>query len=177
MGKLEELGFKYGTDKGTVHSYLDIYEKLFSGLIDKPIILLEIGIAEGRSMRMWREYFPQARLFGMDIDINNCLNAGGIATYINADQSDRGHYDRFYSGYGKDFKYDIIIDDGSHEPERQILSFHYLWQHLNPGGYYCIEDLWNDNIAKYWEGICGAKIYYGHKAGHEDDILVVIQKP
>jgi hypothetical protein len=58
MGILNDLGLKYGTDKSSSsHGYLDIYERHFCQMKDEPIRVLEIGIFNGSSLKMWEEYF------------------------------------------------------------------------------------------------------------------------
>src|SRR3990167_8698218 len=64
---LNEIGLKYKTDKSTItHCYLDNYEKHISQWRDKEFNLLEIGVAGGASIKMWREYFPKAKVYGID---------------------------------------------------------------------------------------------------------------
>src|SRR6516165_10829464 len=89
--RLTQLANKYGSDKGNRafgggHYYTRIYHKLFAHLRRRPITLLEIGLqhpsdkraAASPSLRMWRNYFPYARLVGFDIDdfssvsLSNC---------------------------------------------------------------------------------------------------------
>jgi hypothetical protein len=65
---LDELGLKYGTDKASLHhNYLNFYEGFVAPLRDQPLTLLEIGVFQGASLRMWREYFPYAKVVGVDI--------------------------------------------------------------------------------------------------------------
>ena len=62
-----------GIDKGTIrnagHSYTYFYDKLFTPLRNKPILMLEIGVCGGFSLKMWHEYFDQAVIIGLDINI------------------------------------------------------------------------------------------------------------
>ena len=62
-------------DKGTIHSYIDIYEDLFKSYRDQPINLLEIGIAGGSSLQMWKSYFHKdSNIYGIDLDNNGHKN-------------------------------------------------------------------------------------------------------
>jgi SAM-dependent methyltransferase len=178
---LSELGEKYGTDKSTTHSYLDIYEKLFEPLKNGPIQILEVGVANGCSLRMWLEYFPQAEVLGMDnnpsairdlVEQTPEAMSGRFRTLICEQDNDTA-----LAEWCRNDEFDIIIDDAGHDPKKQMLSFMLLWRAVKPGGYYIVEDIINDSWADYWTTIPGAVVYKNHKAGREDDILVIIQRP
>ena len=55
----------YQTDKNTVHSYLETYEKLFNSYKDEDIVFLEVGVREGGSIRLWGDYFTKATIYGI----------------------------------------------------------------------------------------------------------------
>jgi hypothetical protein len=55
-------GIDKGTQRNAGHSYTYYYDKLFTPLRDKPILMLEIGICGGGSLKMWYEYFPNATM-------------------------------------------------------------------------------------------------------------------
>jgi cephalosporin hydroxylase len=118
--------------------YFDIYEENFSKFKKKKITILEIGIAKGGSLRMWKNYFSSdSTIVGIDIN-PDCkkFEKDNIKTYI-GNQTDVN----FLSSVIKDIgKPDIIIDDGGHTSNQQILSFNYLFGHLNDKGIYLVED-------------------------------------
>ena len=60
-------------DKGTLHKYIENYDSIFRDFRYKIISVMEIGVQEGYSLRMWRDYFARARIIG--IDIKDCPNA------------------------------------------------------------------------------------------------------
>ncbi|KKM05213.1 hypothetical protein LCGC14_1756360, partial [marine sediment metagenome] len=136
--QLQQLAEKYKTGK-LKHSYIDVYEALFADFRDKELTLLEIGIAKGASLLMWRDYFLRASIFSLDIDeeavssvdINNCQCFQG-------DQTDKNVLDAIIL---RASKFDIIIDDGSHVGQHQQICLSYLFPHLKRGGLYLIEDL------------------------------------
>ena len=67
MSLLDELALKYGTDKGSqYHNYCNKYDKILFPLREKFTNILEIGVANGSSVRMWEEYFPNATIHGVD---------------------------------------------------------------------------------------------------------------
>jgi cephalosporin hydroxylase len=142
---LQEIGKKHGTDKhNDVHSYggetyLNIYHRYMNELRDKPLKVLEIGVKDGNSHRMWREYFPKATIYGIDID-PRCkqYESDRIRVFIGS-QSDPSTIDVAVKHAGGQF--DIILDDGSHVNELTLKSFHLLFPALRDGGLYIIEDL------------------------------------
>jgi hypothetical protein len=153
----------YGTDKGTTgpsarwggHNYTDVYEAYLGSIRRTPVALLEIGLGisggrwnspivhgrntGGASLKMWHDYFSEAKIYG--IDINECpfLENNRIRTFV-ADQGRVEDLDAFMEAIGG-IEFDIIIDDGSHRPDHQQISFSYLFRKLKSGGLYFIEDL------------------------------------
>lgn len=135
MKTLNEIGLECGTDKSTMtHCYLDTYEKYLGELRDKEFTMLEIGVAAGNSLRMWREYFTKAHIYG--IDINPYCAGYGEGIFIGS-QSDYSFLDEVLSKIGTP---DIIIDDGSHYAPNTILTFRHLFPKMAAGGYYIVED-------------------------------------
>ena len=139
---LSELGLKYGTDKAADHWYTPLYHERFAGMRDEPITLLELGIggyndpaAGGKSLRMWREYFPNAVVVGLDIKphdpIPGCIVEEGDAT----DNRVLKHLGETYGPF------DIIIDDASHVSDDIMRAWVGLWGFVRDGGWYVIEDL------------------------------------
>lgn len=133
MQTLNEIGLKYKTDKSTItHGYLDTYEHYLAPWRDKEFTLLEIGVAAGNSIKMWKEYFANAHIYGID---NNpdCL----APDVFIGDQTDSQFLATTLLNTGTP---DIIIDDGSHYGPHTIATFRELFPKLTPGGYYVVED-------------------------------------
>ena len=137
---------RYSTDKTDDNhtvwgkNYLDIYEPFFSRLRMDPISILEFGIASGGSLRLWRDYFQRAQIYGVDLNAAmRCLETEekGVNVII-ANQSDGGAISTAVATI-KDLS--IIIDDASHHISDIIASFDASWPQLVPGGIYVIEDL------------------------------------
>ena len=151
---LDELAIKHGTDKCSQHhNYTALYENVFGSVREEKLKILEIGIAEGASLRMWMDYFPNAEIHGIDTtleayekamvrnpDINPPLDSSRVHFHI-GDQGDR----KFMTSLGVDF--DIVIDDGSHRMADQILSFQCLWP--NTRLIYVIEDTYTSYLKRY----------------------------
>lgn len=136
---LNALGLHHGTDKSSdKHGYLPIYEAFLAPLRDQEITLLEIGVKEGASLRVWRDYFPRARIVGLDRrrDVRG-LAEGRIAIEI-ANQADAAALEAVAARHGP---FDIVIEDGSHLWPHQILAIRTLLPAVKPGGIFISEDL------------------------------------
>jgi hypothetical protein len=164
-GILQAIGQSCGTDKADrLHAfagetYMDIYEKYFSLLRDKPLNLLEIGVKDGQSLAAWRKYFKYAYIFGIDIDpVCSNLNEGGVVDIAIGSQDDP----EFLRSCFPSWKFNIIIDDGSHINSMTLAAFKILfYERLHSGGLYIIEDLMcsydklqsEQNILAIWPGM------------------------
>lgn len=134
MKTLNEIGVECKTDKSTItHCYLDNYENHVSKWRDKEITILEIGVAGGGSIKMWREYFPLAKVYGID----NNPDCAGEGIFI----GDHNEVPFIQSVFEKIGKCDLIIDDGSHVGGDMKYLFKTLFKDwINPGGLYIVED-------------------------------------
>jgi len=130
----------YKTDKYE-HGYTKVYEKYFESLREKKLQILEIGIADGKSLLTWSDYFKNSTIIGIDIhkiDLKEKnLDKKNIKVHQGS-QSDENFINEITSIYGN---FDIIIDDGSHLKKDVIKSFHLLFSHLNNDGLYVVEDM------------------------------------
>jgi len=155
MNKLEN--FFYNQSDKLIHkwdSYFGAYDKYFSKYANKPVKILEIGVFKGGSLQMWKNYFgPQAKIVGMDInpECKNC-EEDQIEIFI-GNQDDTNDLKSLIEKYGN---FDIIIDDGSHVNRHQIVSFDFLFEYLNLGGIYLVED----THTSYWDE-------YGYEGGYK----------
>lgn len=144
---LEQISLNYRSDKGSVyHGYLDIYEKYFSKYRNNLNNFLEIGLWEGESLRMWREYFTVGNLVGADILDLSHVKLSNTTIHI-CDQSDRTQLQNLIDGSFNQF--DIIIDDGGHWQHQQQITLGFMFKHLSPGGIFVIEDLHTANNPAY----------------------------
>lgn len=153
---LDQIACRYGTDKSCLaslpvaadgyssrppqgHGYSIFYQHYFEAMRDLPIRLLEIGVLDGRSLASWADYFPKAKLYGLDID-PDCARFQGERTHIfTGGQTDPALLARVRKEVPEGF--DIIIDDGSHYVDHVIASFGELFPHLRANGIYVVEDL------------------------------------
>ena len=140
---LVDIGKKYPSSKN-ISGFIQLYDKYFTPYRDLEINILEIGVDNGDSLRIWREYFSKANICGIDIDKKNFrINNTNI---LQGDQSDLNFLKSLVSEYKK---FDIIIDDGSHQAKHIIASFNYLFNYLSDNGLYVIEDLQTSYIPRY----------------------------
>lgn len=150
---IDELSLKYGSDMTPKygHSYSHKFDELFSKMKNVEKVL-EIGIGYpelmekyvpgynvGPSLKVWRDYFPNAQIYGVD-NMEVCMFEDERITTILCDQSNSRELEAIASKFGP---FDIIIDDGSHEINHQILSAEVLLPHVKNGGLYIIEDIIN----------------------------------
>jgi hypothetical protein len=146
---LDALACLHGTDKSSYqHGYTRLYKTHFASRRSTVRRLLEIGVGGitsqrgyettegGQSLRMWRDYFPNAEIVG--IDINAKAVSGPRIRFEQGDQSDPVFLRALIDKYGP---FDIVIDDGSHIGSHITASFATLWSAVTPGGMYVIEDL------------------------------------
>ena len=120
-----------------LHSF-DIYDRYFSSFRETDVGILEIGIASGGGLQMWKNYFGKySQIYGIDIRPAAMFEENQIKCYL-GDQADQEFLDRVI----KDIpKLDIVVDDGGHSMKEQINSFIKIFPHLIPGGLYLVEDL------------------------------------
>lgn len=151
MTPLCKLAVKYETDKGGghnryngqpndgTHGYTPIYYSLFVNRERDVKRVLEIGVNSGASLRMWRDFFPKAMIYGFDIDSGcifeeeriKCYEAdGGVAASLRAAIVNTG-----------DLPFDLIVDDGSHDYDHQVTSIVNLSPHLTRHGILVVEDV------------------------------------
>lgn len=116
------------------HHYLPIYEKYFSEFRDTPFRFLEIGVSQGGSIDMWREYFgDQAIIYGIDID-ENCTSFNGLSGQIRiGSQSDESFLLEVVEEMGG---LDVVLDDGSHKMKDITATLEILFPLLNERGGY-----------------------------------------
>lgn len=156
MSELEQLFDKHGCDKGSKHKYHTIYESIFEPLRDKEINILEIGVFNGESLKVWLDYFPNANIYGIDLfsrvameDVQvlneeRCQAIKGDSTNIATAELVKKQW--------PDVKFDIIIDDALHQPEANAKTMHNFFPLLKENGMYSIEDVWPLDImnSKEW---------------------------
>ncbi len=128
--------------------YFDIYDQYLKKFRKRENLkVLEIGVAGGGSLKMWRDYFgPDATIYGIDID-EACSTITNTTCEIRiGSQVDRNFLHLVLAEMGG---IDVVIDDGSHLNSHVVETFSVLFPLLNSGGTYLIED----TSTSYWPGV------------------------
>lgn len=119
-------------------SYFFAYTDLFSPYREREITFVEIGALNGGSLFMWRAFFgPKARIIGVDLNpAAKRWEQHGFEIHI-GNQSDPAFWQEFFKSIGP---VDIVLDDGGHTYEQQIITTHACIPHIRDGGLMVIED-------------------------------------
>ena len=138
---------RYGAMKPEI--YARRYEKLFSDLVDKEVCLLELGVHEGGSVKLWRDYFEKGVIVGIDAGPISIEDTSGRLHVCQGNQQDTAFLDKVAAQWAPD-GFDIVIDDAAHIGEYAAASFRHLFDnHLKPHGIYIIED-WGTGYLDTW---------------------------
>lgn len=188
MNNLRELIDKYGSDKNR-NEYTPIYHSVFNPSKFNNINLLEIGIGTmiegvnssmvgyggenykpGASLRAFRDFFPNGNIYGGDVQSDCMFEEDRIKTFL-FDSTNKTQCDAMLG----DLKFDIIIDDGLHLADAQLATFENLWNRLNSGGYYFIEDIAKHNpLYTQWKYVFSD--FPGEKWTNEYGNIIVFLK-
>lgn len=126
--------------------YFPIYEKWFAPYRDKEIVFVEVGLENGGSIQMWRNYFGKgAKIVGVDIypPCKQFENADENIFVEIGSQDDENFWHAFKEKYPR---VDILLDDGGHLSNQQIVTFREMFPHIKDGGLYVCEDC----HTSYW---------------------------
>jgi hypothetical protein len=177
--RLSELCDQYGSDKGEIkssghpyswaaHTFADYYARLFDrsrhevtkvfecGLgTNNPELVSSMGIKgqPGASLRVWRDYFPNAQIFGADVDRAVLFAEERIKTFY-IDQTNPAAIAAFWNQVGLD-NFDFMLDDGLHAFDAGVCLFENSIGRLSKNGVYIIEDVKQYDLLKfknYFEG-------------------------
>jgi SAM-dependent methyltransferase len=171
--ELCEIMTRYGSDKGSGwHNYTEFYHEKFESLKDKELKIFELGLGTnnpnlpssmgvngkpGASLRGWKEYFHNSEVYGADIDTNILFEEERIKTFF-CDQTKKEiiHY-MWNLPELNDKQFDIIIDDGLHECNANMIFLENSIHKLKNDGIYIIEDIINYNIPLYLQYLSNIK--------------------
>lgn len=169
------------SDKGTCHSYIPhLYNEILEPYRTKNINVLELGIFGGTCLLLWEKYFINAnQIIGVDVDLSylqpKVVQEAMANKKIKIIQHDVTH-ESITSVLNE--KYDVIIDDASHQIPQQLISFNLLKDSLNEGGIYIIEDVQSDQNAEFLVSNMpnSQVIDLRHVKNRYDDLVIVYRK-
>jgi len=146
MNKLER--FFYNNMGKTIYKwlhYFEIYDRHFRRFKGKEVTILEIGVFKGGSLELWRDYFgSKCKIYGIDINPDCKEHESEQIEILIGSSEDL----EFLSRVKKKIpEIDILIDDGGHTMNQQIVAFEELYPILSPDGVYLCEDV----LTSYWE--------------------------
>lgn len=145
--------------------FYELYDKYFSERKDTFTNVLELGVYKGESLRIFSQFFSNARILGVDKDIKD-LEFDGNIECVECDQTDRSGLLRAANQFAPS-GFDIVIDDASHIGYYSLQTFQTLFNKVKNGGYYVIED-WQ--IGYFEEWVDGARLH-SHAIDNSDHLL------
>jgi hypothetical protein len=179
---------KHGSDKGRFwHNYTTIYSDLFGKLRRRPLRIFELGLGTnnpqlassmgvmgrpGASLRAWRELFPEALVFGADVDRDILFTEKRIQT-VYCDQLDSDAIRDLWAQPAMRGGMDIIVDDGLHSFLANTSFLAGSLEHLHVGGVYIIEDITNGDLAEWRKALSS----YARQFPDYDFVLVELPPP
>lgn len=142
---LESLAYKYGTDKSKDdHKYVDLYATLFQPRRRRIQNMTELGVSMGQSLQMWHDYFPNARLYGFDLqfppNVRDNLAPLSRLELLTCDIYNEAKVAEATASFVEE-SMDIIVDDAGHSLTAQQSALKLFWRFLRPGGHYILEDV------------------------------------
>lgn len=191
-----EIMARHGSDKGLAwHNYTQFYSVLFEPIRDQVRSVFEVGLGTnfvdvpssmgpdgvpGASLRGWRAYFPQAMIYGGDIDQRVLFSDDRIQTYF-IDQLRPETLTGLWS-HMPHILFDIFIDDGLHEFDAAAITFRSCFSRVRQSGFYVIEDVVIDLLPQYVEflqdgGIDAVVVNLYHSFNKGDNCVIVAAPP
>lgn len=171
------------SDKGTDHSYIELYSEILEPYRTKAKRVLEIGILGGESLRMWEMYFAKASVHGAELSTRPVGGMANLEPMIAEgkhnihifDATDKTQVDKEFIG----MRFNVVIDDASHVLEHQLAIYQNMKPYLAKGAMYIIEDVDKiDEVRSIFENIDSEKkitIYdRRHIKNRFDDVVVTI---
>jgi hypothetical protein len=188
---LQELVDNTLTDKGSTHSYIELYEVLLQSKKYTAKNVIEIGVGDfsyknGGSIKLWRDYFINANITAVDIlpkerVIDELIGCDKVILHLEKDAYDENFVKTIF--YDNNKKFDILLDDGPHTLESMISFIKLYLPLMEDDGILIIEDLpdiyWTQILMNYVpEQLKPFVCIYDlrNKKNRIDDIVFVIDK-
>lgn len=184
--------------KNSWHNYTTFYYSLFNTIKNKELRIFELGLGTndeslpsnmgrngrpGASLFGWKEFFPNALVFGADIDKKILFNSERIQSFY-CDQRNPDEIKILWNNKSLEEPFNIIIDDGLHDFAANVCFFENSIHKLAKGGYYIIEDIQNKEVALFRDKVGQWREKYKHLQinlvqipsavnNHDNNLLVV----
>lgn len=160
MKSTKELFYKLSLPSKKWQHYFDIYDRYLVPFIGLSPNVLEIGVDKGGSLELWHHFFENANIYAIDInsDVRNIHFPFSVDIEI-GDQTDKEFLQNYV--YSKP-DFDIVIDDGGHYMDQQLMSLIYLFPKLKHGGIYIIEDVHTSYSQGYNGGFRNPNSFLEH---------------
>jgi hypothetical protein len=128
-------------------SYFHVYEELLTKYRGKNFTFVEIGVLNGGSLFMWRDFFgPGARIIGIDLNPDaKKWEKDNFEIFVGS-QSDENFWDQLFLSVGD---VDVVLDDGGHTNEQQIITAEKCFPHIKDGGMLIVEDTHTSYMTKF----------------------------
>ena len=157
MTELEKIFYTSEHSSDKWQPYFEVYERHLSQFRKQDINLIEVGVQKGGSLEMWGNYFPKAKITGIDID-EECSkleykNPNIQVVIGNQEQP------KFWDDFLKDKEIDVFVDDGSHSMLGQMLTFEKVFPKIKLGGVYICEDTHTSYMPGYGGGFVGRRTF------------------
>lgn len=187
--RLGQLFDRHGSDKNARHSYAHYYEQLLDGLEEPRILEVGLGslgpypyagLKPGGSIKAWRERYPNAVIAGGDIDPQAVSEVTEVAFQV--DQTSAASLEAFAHNIAEFGPFDLIIDDGFHDPHANLLTALNLIDSLSPNGHYIIEDI-HSSLIDLWRLMLDSTNLHGQiidmsalRPDTDDNVLICIKR-
>ena len=165
INELKTLFNSFESDKAILHNYNYLYAALFFNIKNNTNDVLEVGTNKGASLKSWKSYFSKSKIYGIDIDPDTLFEEDRIKTII-ADQNSLDSLSIVNSLWKQ--KYDVIIDDGWHQPEASVYTMVAFISELKPKGIYVLEDIDQENYRKFYEDLAVIFRKFGYYSEYID---------
>jgi hypothetical protein len=183
LTELCEIAYRYGTDKcpQIKHHFTELYAGLFAREEVRKVV--EIGIGQedgmfpgykpGASLRMWAEWYPRARVWGIDVDPRLMFIEERITTLV-GDQREELDLLQVVDAVGPDV--DLWIDDGLHTVDSQVWTCRTVLPLLWDDAIYVIEDCASEIVNKKLSEDFAVEVWTPRRRRYRDDRLVIVRK-
>lgn len=149
---------KFGSDKSSDwHNYSPLYNFLFSEDRNDNLNFFEVGIYGGASVKSWKEYFKNSKIYCGDVNRDYFIFEERILSFFCDQDNPDSIIGMWEADELKDIQFDVIVDDGKHEHIPNLNFLNNSYHRLKEGGIFIIEDLTRPTFDRFEEQIEGLR--------------------